>query len=106
MGAEGAGRRRPPRRHRASKLCPSPTRSSKRSVESPSTRPSSGSWRAAKTRATAGGSTTPWRRGCGVEGIILGCTELPLLLREHAEAADLLNPAQLLAEAAVQLALD
>jgi len=28
-----------------------------------------------------------------------------MLLREHAEAADLLNPAQLLAEAAVQLAL-
>jgi aspartate racemase len=47
-----------------------------------------------------------WLRGRRVEGIILGCTELPLLLREHAEAADLLNPAQLLAEAAVQLALD
>jgi aspartate racemase len=47
-----------------------------------------------------------WLRGRGVEGIILGCTELPLLLREHAEAADLLNPAQLLAEAAVQLALE
>ena len=47
-----------------------------------------------------------WLRGRGVEGIILGCTELPLLLREHAEAANLLNPAQLLAEAAVQLALD
>ena len=45
-------------------------------------------------------------RGPGVEGIILGCTELPLLLREHAEAADLLNPAQLLAEAAVRHALD
>jgi aspartate racemase len=47
-----------------------------------------------------------WLRGRGVEGIILGCTELPLLLREHADAANLLNPAQLLAEAAVQLALD
>ena len=45
-------------------------------------------------------------RGRRVEGIILGCTELPLLLREHAEAADLLNPAQLLAEAAVLHALD
>ena len=41
-----------------------------------------------------------------VEGVILGCTELPLLLREHAEAADLLNPTQLLAEAAVERALD
>ena len=39
-------------------------------------------------------------------GIILGCTELPLLLREHAEGPDLLNPAQLLAEAAVQRALE
>jgi len=47
-----------------------------------------------------------WLRGRGVEGIILGCTELPLLLREHADAADLLNPAQVLAEAAVQLDLD
>jgi len=46
-----------------------------------------------------------WLRGRRVDGIILGCTELPLLLREHAEAADLLNPAQLLAVAAVQLAL-
>jgi aspartate racemase len=45
-------------------------------------------------------------RGRHVEGIILGCTELPLLLREHAEAADLLNPAQLLAEAAVRHALE
>lgn len=41
-----------------------------------------------------------------VEGIILGCTELPLLLREHAAALDLLNPAQLLAEAAVRYALE
>jgi aspartate racemase len=47
-----------------------------------------------------------WLRGRRVEGIILGCTELPLLLREHAEGADLLNPAQLLAEAAVRLALE
>jgi aspartate racemase len=45
-------------------------------------------------------------RGRGVEGIILGCTELPLLLREHAEGPDLLNPAQLLAEAAVRRALE
>jgi aspartate racemase len=44
-------------------------------------------------------------RGRRVEGVILGCTELPLLLREHAEAVDLLNPTQLLAEAAVQHAL-
>ena len=36
-----------------------------------------------------------------VDGIILGCTEIPLLLGVAADAPDLLNPAQLLAEAAV-----
>jgi aspartate racemase len=40
-----------------------------------------------------------------VEGIILGCTEIPLLLREDANAPDLVNPAQLLAEAAVKHAM-
>jgi aspartate racemase len=40
-----------------------------------------------------------------VDGIILGCTEIPLLLQESANAADLLNPAQLLAEAAVRYSL-
>ena len=37
--------------------------------------------------------------------MILGCTEIPLLLREAADAADLINPAQLLAEAAVRAAV-
>src|SRR5262249_11285474 len=40
-----------------------------------------------------------------VDGVIPGCTEIPLLLREAAEAADLINPAELLAEAAVKTAL-
>ncbi len=40
-----------------------------------------------------------------VDGIILGCTEIPLLLRVHAEADDLLHPAALLAEAAVRHAI-
>ena len=40
-----------------------------------------------------------------VDGIILGCTELPLLLHESADTANLINPAQLLAEAAVKRAL-
>ena len=44
-------------------------------------------------------------RARGVEGVILGCTELPLLLQEHMEAPDLVNPAQLLAEATVRHAL-
>ena len=41
-------------------------------------------------------------RDRGVDGIILGCTEIPLLLGAAAEAVDLINPAQLLAETAVR----
>ena len=41
-----------------------------------------------------------------VDGIILGCTEIPLLLGHHAKASDLINPAQLLAEAAIKYAID
>jgi aspartate racemase len=44
-------------------------------------------------------------RARGVDGVILGCTELPLLLHEQAEAPDLVNPVPLLAEAAVRAAL-
>jgi aspartate racemase len=40
-----------------------------------------------------------------VDGIIPGCTEIPLLLGESARDADLVNPAQLLAEAAIERAL-
>jgi aspartate racemase len=43
-------------------------------------------------------------RARGVEGVILGCTEIPLLLGESVDAADLINPAQLLAEIAVRAA--
>jgi aspartate racemase len=45
-------------------------------------------------------------RGRGVDGIILGCTEIPLLLGEAAGAPDLINPAELLAEAAVRFAME
>ena len=44
-------------------------------------------------------------RSRGTEGILLGCTEIPLLLRDAAEAGDLINPAALLAEAAVRAAV-
>ena len=44
-------------------------------------------------------------RARGVDGVILGCTELPLLLGEDAAAPDLINPTQVLAEAAVRYAL-
>jgi aspartate racemase len=45
-------------------------------------------------------------RSAGVEGTILGCTEIPLLLREHSQADDLINPGELLAEAAVRCAIE
>ena len=41
----------------------------------------------------------------GIDGIILGCTEVPLLLGDKAGEKDLINPSQLLAEAAVKLAI-
>ena len=43
-------------------------------------------------------------RNAGVDGVILGCTELPFLIRPSGAEADLINPIQLLAEAAVELA--
>ncbi len=45
-------------------------------------------------------------RARSVDGLILGCTEIPLLLGEAAQAKDLINPAQLLAEAAVRFAIE
>lgn len=44
-------------------------------------------------------------RARGVDGVILGCTELPLLLREAVDEADLVNPGALLAEAVVNAAM-
>ena len=44
-------------------------------------------------------------RARGVDGVILGCTEIPLLLGGEADAPDLINPAQLLAEATVRYAM-
>ncbi|NJK44167.1 MAG: amino acid racemase [Pleurocapsa sp. SU_196_0] len=44
-------------------------------------------------------------RGRDVDGIIPGCTEIPLLLGADMNASDLVNPAQLLAEAAIVHAL-
>ena len=45
-------------------------------------------------------------RAAGAEAIILGCTEFPLLLADELAAPDLINPAQLLAEAAVRYAIE
>jgi aspartate racemase len=44
-------------------------------------------------------------RSRGVDGIIPGCTEIPLLLGASATDPDLVNPAQLLAEAAIERAI-
>lgn len=44
-------------------------------------------------------------RAQSVDGIILGCTELPLLLGPDAHAPDLLDPLPLLADAAVRRAI-
>jgi aspartate racemase len=44
-------------------------------------------------------------RSRNVDGIILGCTEIPLLLGENAAEADLINPSQLLADAAFKDAM-
>ena len=44
-------------------------------------------------------------RARAVDGVVLGCTEIPLLLGDEADAKDLLNPAALLAEAAVLLSM-
>lgn len=44
-------------------------------------------------------------RGANVDGIVLGCTEIPLLLGDDGVAADLINPLELLAEAAVKYAI-
>ncbi len=44
-------------------------------------------------------------RARAVDGIILGCTELPLLLEDDLDAPDLLNPTALLAEEAVRHAM-
>jgi aspartate racemase len=44
-------------------------------------------------------------RARGVDGIVLGCTEIPLLLAANLDDPDLVNPTALLAEAAVRHAI-
>jgi aspartate racemase len=55
-------------------------------------------------RAVVSGAVTDLR-GRSVDGIILGCTEFPLILGSAARAPGLIDPAPLLAEAAVRHAL-
>jgi aspartate racemase len=44
-------------------------------------------------------------RATGVDGVLLGCTELPVLLGSDADASDLINTNEVLAEAAIAAAL-
>jgi aspartate racemase len=44
-------------------------------------------------------------RGATVDGIVLGCTEIPLMLRAEDTAPDVISPLELLAEAAVRFAI-
>ena len=44
-------------------------------------------------------------RARSVDAVILGCTEIPLLLRDESESPDLVNPVALLADAAVRWAI-
>lgn len=50
-------------------------------------------------------SAVTYLREQNVDGIILACTELPILLGQTANDPDIINPSQLLAEAAVTKAL-
>ena len=56
-------------------------------------------------RATAR-EAIQYLRSKNVDGIIPGCTELPLLLADVMSDPDILNPSELLAEAAIRFALD
>lgn len=58
-----------------------------------------------KTESEAALDVVAAVRSRRVEAIVLGCTEIPLLLPDGGDAADLINPAALLAEAAVRSAL-
>ncbi|MGH2584816.1 MAG: hypothetical protein ACRDJE_07885 [Dehalococcoidia bacterium] len=57
---------------------------------------------AGPAEAAAARAAVAMLRARDVDCIILGCTEVPLLLGAEADAPDLINPGALLAEAAVR----
>jgi aspartate racemase len=57
------------------------------------------------TETDAARSAVAMLRAAPVDGVVLGCTEIPLLLGDEAETKDLVSPLALLAEAAVRLAV-
>lgn len=56
--------------------------------------------------AKVGVACLEYFRGQGVDGIILGCTEIPILLGNDSQTADIINPSQLIAEAAIKKSLE
>ena len=62
--------------------------------------------RNADAEAAVARDTIATLRARGVDGVILGCTEIPVLLPDHEAVVDLINPIELLAEVAVRAALD
>jgi aspartate racemase len=61
--------------------------------------------REGKDDAEAARQAVDTLRGRGVDAVVLGCTEIPLLLADESEGPDLVDPAALLAEAAVRFAI-
>jgi aspartate racemase len=59
--------------------------------------------RAGKDERQAAVAALATLRAAGAEVILLGCTEIPLLVAQDDDGHDLINPAALLAEAAVRL---
>jgi aspartate racemase len=61
--------------------------------------------REAETERDAARAAVAMLRTAPVDGVVLGCTEIPLLLGDDADAEDLVSPLALLAEAALRRAL-
>lgn len=61
--------------------------------------------REAKEDTEAARAAVDELRARAVDAIVLGCTEIPLLLGDEGDAGDLINPAALLAEAAVRFSI-
>lgn len=59
-----------------------------------------------EARRPAAVAAVDWLRAGGAFPIVLGCTEIPLLLGERANAPDLIDPGRLAARVAVRRAID
>jgi len=61
--------------------------------------------REAKEHTAAARTAVDELRARGVDAVVLGCTEIPLLLGDERDAPDLIDPAALLADAAVRFSI-